>query len=546
MSSGVERDPGLSPPVCFSGAEFGEAVPFGFVVDSNGDVIVLGRGLERRISGALPLPLSELIEVVAPVGTASVPAAIERGGASLKLRLIGTSIELKGDRVQLSGQKGFAFIGSPVVQSIEQIKEWGLQLRDFPAADSTPDLLMSMQATKTALEDAREIGGRLTVAAARAESAVKARSQFLAVMSHEIRTPMNGLGSMVDLLRETNLNKDQLELLDTIDDCATTLHALLDDVLDLSKIDAGAINLESIPFDLVELVQRIVRVYSASADDGGVALKLSVDPTSNPWMEGDPTRIRQVLSNLVSNAIKFSKGGEVEVTLTRQSETHRLLVVRDTGSGVPLEAQASLFEPFVQADSSTTRRFGGTGLGLSIARRLGRAMGGDVILDSSSPAGSEFHFLFEGAAIDAPVSSKELRLAAEEEQEVAVGRLRGRSMLVVDDNPVNLVIASRLLEKLGVEVSTADGGAQAVQAVQESEFDLVLMDLMMPEVGGIEATKSIRALANEWSDLPIVAFSAGVVQSTRDEALAAGMTDFLDKPVRMKTLTSLLTKHFAA
>ncbi len=303
--SGADSTP-ASVSVCFSGEAFGAAVPFGFVVDGAGDVVLVGRGLERRVPGELPMPLGELMELVTPAKAESLTAAILKGGPSLKIRVAGTEIFLKGEGIAVGDEGGFAFLGAPLVQSLDQVKECGLQLRDFAVADSTPDLLLSMQATKTALSDARKLGTQLKESVVQAEAAVTAKSQFLAVMSHEIRTPMNGLGSMVDLLRDAGLTDEQAELIDTIDDCATTLNVLLDDVLDLSKVEAGAIELETIPMSVTEIAHRVVRMYGAAADARGVTLNLTLSDDLPEAILGDPTRTRQVLSNLLSNAIKFS------------------------------------------------------------------------------------------------------------------------------------------------------------------------------------------------------------------------------------------------
>lgn len=527
--------------VGFTGASFASVVPFGFVADKAGDVVLVGRGLERRIAGALPMPLADVVELVSPRSAESLTAAILKGGPALKIKVMGTEIVLRGEGVELLECGGFAFIGAPLVQSLDQIKECGLQLRDFAVADSTPDLLLSMQATKTALSDARKLGEQLKSSVVKAEAAVTAKSQFLAVMSHEIRTPLNGLGSMVDLLREAGLTDVQSDLTDTIDDCARTLNVLLNDVLDLSKVEAGAIELEEIPVCISEVAERVVRMYSASAETVGSTVELSLGEDLPPLIVGDPTRIRQVLSNLVSNAIKFSPDGTIGVEVRNVPGGRISFTVRDTGVGVPEEAQATLFDPFVQADSSTTRKYGGTGLGLSIAWELAKAMGGDLVLVSSSEQGSVFRFQIKAHAIDDVIDVGELRDALPASWRDR--SIEGKSVLVVDDNPVNRLVAKRLLKNLGIESDLANDGLEAVKAVEESRYDLVLMDLMMPNLDGIEAAKAIRKLSIEWSELPILAFTAGVMQSKRDEAAAVGMADFLEKPVRLDTLREALQKH---
>ncbi|QDV04559.1 Autoinducer 2 sensor kinase/phosphatase LuxQ [Planctomycetes bacterium Poly30] len=545
--------------VSFQGNAFAAAAPFGFVIDAEGEVTLVGRALERRLQGSLPRPVDEVLEDVSVQKHISVNEAL-RAGRSLKLRVRGTQIVLKGEAVPLEADGAVAFLGSPIVQSLDQLRDCGLQLRDFAAADSTPDLLLSMQATKTALTDARELSEKLKESVAKAENAVAAKSRFLAVMSHEIRTPMNGLGSMVDLLRESGLAPAQHDLLNTIDDCSITLGVILNDILDFSKLDAGAVEVEKIPVVLPHLIDSTARMFRAAADAAGVRLDVQLAPELPNCVIGDPTRIRQVLSNLLSNAIKFSGDGSVKVHATLGSRPDStpnpgMLVeirISDTGIGISEDAQASLFRPFSQADSSTTRKFGGTGLGLSIARGLARAMGGELFLESSSPAGSTFCFVLQtptSAACDYELTADGQEPLKEPPANAVTDvqdLLEGMSVLVADDNPVNLVVAGRLLKKLGIAFDAVEDGAQAIEAVRKKHYDLVLMDMMMPNVDGVEASRSIRALDVEWADLPIIAFSAGVIQSARDEAIDAGMNSFLAKPVRLETLRDALLPHRTA
>lgn len=543
---------------------FQEAVPFGFLMSPAGDVILVGRALERRVSGPFPRPLEELFEDASARKFPCLHEAVRKRSSMLKLRVRGTGVYLRGEGIELTAGGPIAFMGSPLVTSLEELRECGLQLRDFSVADSTPDLLLSMQATKTALADARELSEKLKNSVVRAEAAVVAKGRFLAVMTHEIRTPMNGLGSMVDLLSDTGLDHHQLELLQTIDDCATTLGLLLDDALDLSKLEAGAVEVEAVPISLPQLIESVLRMFSATASANDVELKTELNGGLPRSFLGDPTRIRQVLSNLISNAIKFSEGGTVSVCANPSDSGHIRIEVIDTGIGIPEVAVPTLFQPFVQADSSTTRRFGGTGLGLAIARGLARAMGGELALQSSTPAGSVFRFDL-GLPIETGSHSSDCCSAVGESANEHDGTLAkstesfaagaaplpshlraGLSVLVADDNPVNLLVAERLLRKLGVTSVTAKNGAEAVKAVKEQSFDLILMDLMMPEVGGVEATRQIRDLDVDWSDLPILAFTAGVMQAAREEASAAGMDDFLTKPVRLNTLKEALLRHTRA
>lgn len=558
--------PGGRATVTFSAESFAAAVPFGFVLDANGDVVLVGRALERRLPAPLPRPLEALFEDASTRPFPSIHEGLHRRSPALRLRLVGTQIVLKGEGIDMASGGCVAFLGAPVVQSLDELQDCGLQLRDFTIADSTPDLLMSMQATKTALADARKLGEKLKASVARAEAAVEAKGQFLAVMSHEIRTPMHGLGSMLDLLMASEIDEEQRALCATIDECVTTLGTLVNDVLDLSKLEAGAVEVEMMPVSVPDLLRSVIHLFAAAAEDDGVRLRSATDPSAPTCVLGDPTRIRQVLGNLVSNAIKFSRGGEVTVEVSTTTPGALDFRVVDTGIGIPEAARAHVFDTFSQADSSTTRRFGGTGLGLSIARGLARAMNGDLELESSSGGGSTFLFrLGVPCESGCPVTGEGLftgpfdlegdrggeacrKTAADEriadgDQEEATALPEGLSVLVADDNPVNLRIAERLLKKLGARATSVPGGAEAVDAVCREAFDLILMDMMMPEVDGVEATRQIRQLAVEWSDLPILAFTAGVVPSVREEAEQAGMDDFLQKPMRLDGLREAIARN---
>ncbi|MEL6713764.1 MAG: ATP-binding protein [Planctomycetota bacterium] len=397
-----------------------------------------------------------------------------------------------------------------------------------------------MQAASTALSDARALSEKLETALTEARAAVEAKSRFLAVMSHELRTPMNGVGSMVDLLMGTELVDEQREVLSTIDLCARTLHVLVDDILDYSKLEADGVELESIPFDPVAVAEQAARLFEVSAQERGVEVSVELRPGVPRRILGDPHRVRQVLSNLVGNAVKFTEEGSVTLVLARSGERLSATVV-DTGVGIPESAQPTLFEPFTQADVSTTRNHGGTGLGLTISRELARLMGGDVSLVESSERGTTFRFDFDFEHAEAlPAASEAAPCPA---RPSGIDDLAGRSILVVEDNPTNRLVAQRLLEKLGVAVTLAEDGAQAIEEVADQPFDLVLMDLMMPNVDGATAARAIRQLDVEWRGLPIIAFTAGAFDEDREVAASAGMCGFLQKPVRLEQLEAVLLEH---
>ncbi|MEZ6014637.1 MAG: ATP-binding protein [Planctomycetota bacterium] len=520
---------------------FTRCFPFGFYADGAGNIVALGSALARRLSVVDGLTVDALVEVQRPRRTANlVRFALEDPRAedmlvTLKLRHDGLC--LKGQLTRTAGAPGFIFIGSTLVQNVEELRSSGLQLKDFAPHDATPDMLLMLQANMTSLNDARKLAAELAVSVDEARTAAEAKGRFLAVMSHEIRTPMNGFGSMIDLLLGTALDPAQREAVDVIDECATALGALLNDILDHSKIEAGAIELERVAFDPRSACEGVLRLFRRRATEKGLDLCLEVAPEVPGFIRNDPARFRQVVSNLVGNALKFTEVGEIVVHVSAPREGRLLLAVQDTGPGVPEAVRPMLFQPFSQGDSSTTRRYGGTGLGLTICRQLAQLMGGDARLARSDSSGSTFELELEAPRAEAAASDRAL--------ELELNDLRALEVLVAEDNPTNRLIIARLLARLDVVATIVEDGQRAVEAVRQRAFDLILMDLGMPELDGVGAARAIRALEVPHRDLPIVAFSAGAFAEDREAARAAGMNGFLTKPVRLVELARALRQHRA-
>ena len=390
----------------------------------------------------------------------------------------------------------------------------------------------------------------LEAARREATEATRLKSEFLATMSHEIRTPLNGVIGLTELLLRTQLEQSQQQLVEGIFQASRTLLGLLSDILDLSKIEAGKLELEAVDFEPRTILDHVIAVLSGTAQTRHVALVADCDENVPDILRGDPGRFGQVVTNLVSNAVKFTHDGQVVVRIglevggqdTAGGSLLRVEVA-DTGIGIPLPAQAALFDSFTQADASTTRQYGGTGLGLTISRRLVVAMGGEIGFSSHEGVGTTFWFTV-------PLQSPAGRVAALEpvhEEPLAARSGAGGTVLVAEDNELNRLVSRGMLEALGFTVQFAHDGEQAVRQVVASPrgFVAVLMDCQMPGMDGYEATRAIRSQEAPGHHLPIIAMTASVVVGEEQRCLASGMDDFMVKPVSLERLGGVLARWAA-
>ncbi|ACG79649.1 sensor histidine kinase/response regulator [Phenylobacterium zucineum HLK1] len=409
----------------------------------------------------------------------------------------------------------------------------------FPLEVGLSKLMTSKGQIYTALlrdvSDRREAEQALALAAAEAQAANQAKSAFLAAMSHEIRTPLNGVLGMAQAMAMEDLPPHQRERLEVIRQSGESLLAILNDLLDLSKIEAGKLELEDAEFDIQELARGAHATFVAVAEARGLAFEVAVAPAARGVYRGDPLRVRQILHNLISNALKFTEAGSVRVTVGRSGGALSL-VVQDTGIGIPPEKAARLFQKFEQADASTTRRFGGTGLGLAICRDLAQMMGGSIGVESAPGEGATFTVLLPLKRIARAPAPPTAAPPPPTPRETAL------KVLVAEDNAVNQVVLKTLLEQLGVAATVAPDGRAAVAAWEREPWDVILMDVQMPEMDGPTATGVIRRreAAEGRPRTPIVGLTANAMQHQIAEYRNAGMDDVVAKPVQVDRLVEAL------
>ena len=392
-------------------------------------------------------------------------------------------------------------------------------------------------------KELREQAEMLEKARDEAEDASLAKSEFLSIMSHEIRTPMNGVIGMTHLLLQEEPKPDQVENLKTLKFSAENLMMLLNDILDYNKIESGMILLETTDFSITQLIRGLGYQFKPRAAVKGIDFNIRVDPTIPEWLRGDPTRLNQILMNLISNAVKFTTNGEVsleiEVSGTQHDDLWLTFEVRDTGIGIPEEKLPVIFDRFTQASTQTSRQFGGTGLGLAITKRLLELMSSKIILDSVVGEGSRFYFTVKlGRGEEQPFVAEDSNL------EVMKKSIRGMKALIVDDNKMNRLILEKFLGKWGMTYDSVEDGLKALEIMKTARYDIILLDIQMPHMDGFEVARRIRKMEGlDSHNLPVIALSADVFSNVYNRLMESGMDDFVSKPLNPNELLEVIYKY---
>jgi signal transduction histidine kinase len=509
-------------------------------------VLQLGSALLRVCGDAVGDPFDACFELVRPtLNTLDAATLRALGPVFCQVDCRANGLPLRAEF--LPGDGGcVVMMGSPAVLSAEELRRYGLAFNDLSVTDPSVEFFMAITTQRATLEElhavnARQreqrkelerINARLQAATQEANRASAVKSRFLSKMSHELRTPLNAITGLTQLLRDGAHDAEQQAYFDDLRDASQLLLALIGQVLDLSKIESGQMTLEHQPFDLHDTIQKVMHPLRARAQLRGLACTWSVDAPPATWLRGDALRLQQIALNLVGNALKFTRQGEVEVRVAL-SQGRLRLAVRDTGPGITAEDLAQLFQPFVQVGPGQSQEEG-SGLGLALSRELASLMGGTLGAESEPGVGSVF--VLDVPAELAPAPAAAAAPAPAGSASPAKGPLR---LLLVDDNAINRMVGQRLLQRDGHRVEVLESGEQALERLERDTFDGIFMDVQMPGLDGLETTRILRAKGVR---TPVVALTANALSGDREVCLAAGMTDYLPKPLDLEELRAVVKR----
>jgi signal transduction histidine kinase/ActR/RegA family two-component response regulator len=525
-------------------------LPAHILAGGDGAIHGFGPSLLRHLGEeAIGKPLLDVFTIERPVGISSF-ADLQNEKRPILLRANAVRfLRLRGVALQDGSELRLLLGHVPDLGGKEAMHS--LQFPDFGPTDGSLDVVLSTVVREGLLEDTQRLLTALEAKKAAAEAANEAKSRFLAQMSHELRTPMNGVMGGLDVLVVMGLTAEQAELATAAKKSAVSLLGQLDEILDFSRLEAGGVSLEEIPFQPLDLGREVQTLMSPLADERGIRLSLSCDNIPPNSLIGDPGRIRQILVNLISNAIKFTEQGVVSVVLgwdENGDQSNLRLTIKDTGLGIPEEALATLFDRFVQADSSTNRKHGGAGLGLAICQQLTDLMGGVISVESTEGKGSEFTVTIPATMAERPAPTTAMPVQPQvvtdksRPKVLAPAPTQQLNILVAEDIVLNQTVIQAVLQQLGHQVTLTNDGEEVITAAETGAFDLTLMDIQMPGVDGLEATRRIRALNSPAATVPIVAMTAHAFSDDRKRCLEAGMDDFMTKPVNRTVWVKMLER----